>query len=435
MRPSSAPPSTASAPRPARRWRGPTRRASSPRRRPRRLRPAPARGPKPRTPPFPSSPACPRPTPPPLAPERRLRRRPHRRRPGRPAQQHHGRLHHQARRPQRALPPRAVGREQSGAGQAPPLFHAPDHRRPRCPAATGAGRARRAAHHLRRRRGHAQPPGLRRRPAPGRRSAALPSPVAAGCALRRRRPLLRRPARRFARPRPPGPEPFRDQRRKTRPGRPGERHRARPEDGRACRRGRRPRRRRGAGVLMQRALSTHLFVNHKLTTETLRKVEEAGIPALEIFSAKQHFDYTDASQEPALPARFRDHALQLRSLHSPLYKDYEWGKSHSGAVVNLAEPERLRRLQSVDEVKRCLETAEQIPLRYLVQPLGIPHEDFALEKFDAAYSSLESLHLFAKQRGVLILLENIPNELSTPQRLLEFLHYTRMSELRPCFDP
>src|SRR3990167_2001013 len=127
-----------------------------------------------------------------LHPERQLRRRPHRRRPGRPAQQHHGRLHHQARRAQRALPPRAVGREQRGAGQAPPLFHDPDHRRPRCPALAGAGRARRAAHHLRRRRGHAQPPGLRRRPAPGRRSAALPSPVAAGCALRRRRPLLDR---------------------------------------------------------------------------------------------------------------------------------------------------------------------------------------------------------------------------------------------------
>jgi sugar phosphate isomerase/epimerase len=185
---------------------------------------------------------------------------------------------------------------------------------------------------------------------------------------------------------------------------------------------------------MQRALSTHLFVNHKLTSEILRKVEEAGIPALEIFCAKQHFDYTDQTQVRDLAAWFRDHSLQLRSLHSPLFKDYEWGKSHSGAVVNLAEPERLRRLQSVEEVKRCLEVAEEIPFRYLVQHLGVPHEEFALEKFDAAYSSLESLHLFAKQRGVTILLENIPNELSTPQRLLEFLQYTRMSDLRLCFD-
>lgn len=185
---------------------------------------------------------------------------------------------------------------------------------------------------------------------------------------------------------------------------------------------------------MQRALSTHLFVNHRLTTDLLRQIEAAGVPAVEIFSAKQHFDYTDTTQVRELAAWFNDHQLQLRSLHSPLYKDYEWGKSHTGAVVNLAERETSRRLQSVEEVKRCLEVAEQIPFLYLVQHLGIPHEEFALEKFDAAYSSLESLHLFAKQRGVEILLENIPNELSTPQRLLQFREYTRMADLRICFD-
>jgi sugar phosphate isomerase/epimerase len=88
----------------------------------------------------------------------------------------------------------------------------------------------------------------------------------------------------------------------------------------------------------------------------------------------------------------------------------------------------------VDEVKRALEVADLIPFRFMVQHLGTPHEGFALEKFDAAYASLEVLQLFAKQRGVQLLLENIPNELSTPARLLEFLTYTRFSELRICFD-
>lgn len=185
---------------------------------------------------------------------------------------------------------------------------------------------------------------------------------------------------------------------------------------------------------MLRALSTHLYVNHKLTGETLRQIDEAGIPAVEIFCAKQHFDYTDSSQVREAAAWFADHKLELRSLHSPMYKDYEWGRSSGGAAVNLAEPERMRRLESVEEIKRCLDVAEHIPFRYLVQHLGVPHEDFSLEKFDAAYASLESLHLFAKQRGVQILLENIPNELSTPQRLRQFLDYTRMSGLRICFD-
>lgn len=190
----------------------------------------------------------------------------------------------------------------------------------------------------------------------------------------------------------------------------------------------------GGGERMLRALSTHLFVNHRLTLDWLAKIEAAGIPTVEIFCAKQHFDYTDTGQVHDVAAWFADHNLQLRSLHSPLYKDYEWGRSRGGAAVNLAEPERVRRLESVDEVKRCLEVAEQLPFSYLVQHLGVPREEFEEKKFDAAYASLETLHLFAKQRGVQILLENIPNDLSTPQRLLQFLQYTRMKELGICFD-
>lgn len=184
----------------------------------------------------------------------------------------------------------------------------------------------------------------------------------------------------------------------------------------------------------ERALSTHLFVNQRLTVHTLHLIEQAGIGVLEIFCAKQHFDYGNPEQVRELATWFRDHGLELRSLHAPLYKDHEWGRSHSGAVVNIAEPERLRRLQSVDEVKRALEVAEHIPFRCLVQHLGTTNEEYMQKKFDAAYSSLESLQLFAKQRGVRILLENIPNDLSTPQRLLEFRHYTRMNDLHICFD-
>ena len=185
---------------------------------------------------------------------------------------------------------------------------------------------------------------------------------------------------------------------------------------------------------MQRALSTHLFVNYKLTVELLGKIEEASIPAIEIFCAKQHFDYTNSSQVAELAAWFSDHHLQLRSLHGPLYNDYEWGRSGSSTAVNLAEPERGRRLDSVDEVKRALEVAERIAFRYLVVHLGVPDESFAQEKFDAAYASLEPLRIFARERGVEILLENIPNQLSTPQRLREFIDYTGLSDLRICFD-
>ena len=187
---------------------------------------------------------------------------------------------------------------------------------------------------------------------------------------------------------------------------------------------------------MERALSTHLFAGQHLTVATLRRLEDAGLPAIEIFCAKQHFDYTNQEQMAELTAWFQDHKLQLRSLHAPMHRDYEWGRSrsHDHAGVNIAATERLLRIESVDEIKRALEVAETLPFQYMVQHLGVPGEEYSQKKFDAAYSSLESLMLFAKQRGVQILLENIPNDLSTAARLRQFITYTRLNDLRICFD-
>ena len=87
----------------------------------------------------------------------------------------------------------------------------------------------------------------------------------------------------------------------------------------------------------------------------------------------------------------------------------------------------------VDEIKRALEIAELIPFRYLIQHMGVSGEEFDMHKFDAAFSAIEQLSLFARQRGVEILLENIPNELSTAARLQQFQELTHVG-LNYCFD-
>ena len=61
-----------------------------------------------------------------------------------------------------------------------------------------------------------------------------------------------------------------------------------------------------------------------------------------------------------------------------------------------------------------------IPFRYLIQHIGVAGEEFDERKFDAAFAALEELSLFARQRGVEILLENTPNELASAARLLQF---------------
>jgi sugar phosphate isomerase/epimerase len=177
---------------------------------------------------------------------------------------------------------------------------------------------------------------------------------------------------------------------------------------------------------MNHALSTHLFVNQRLTVAMLSRIQQAGIPAVELFCARQHLDYRNKAQVAELGHWFADSELKLHSLHSPMYTDEIWGRSGPHTVVTITEPVKSQRLQWVDEIKRALETAETVPFRYLIQHIGVSGEEFDMHKVDAAFSALEELSLFARQRGVEILLENIPNGLSSAERLLQFEELTHI---------
>jgi sugar phosphate isomerase/epimerase len=184
---------------------------------------------------------------------------------------------------------------------------------------------------------------------------------------------------------------------------------------------------------MNHVLSTHVSVNHRLTVAWLSRIQQAGIPAVEVFCARQHLDYRDKAQIVELGHWFRDSDLKLHSLHSPMYTDEIWGRSGPRSIITITEPVKSQRLQMVDEIKRALEIAEVVPFRYLIQHMGVSGEEFDMRKFDAAFSALEELSLFARQRGVDILLENIPNELSSAERLRQFEELTHIG-LNYAFD-
>jgi sugar phosphate isomerase/epimerase len=78
--------------------------------------------------------------------------------------------------------------------------------------------------------------------------------------------------------------------------------------------------------------------------------------------------------------------------------------------------------------------AEHVPFRFLIQHIGLPNESFSERKFEAAMTSVEHLRAFAKPLGVRLLVENIPNELSTPERLVEFIRTSHMDDVGVCFD-
>lgn len=185
---------------------------------------------------------------------------------------------------------------------------------------------------------------------------------------------------------------------------------------------------------MQKAVSTYLFVKERLHPGILDGLARAGVQTVEIFAARQHLDYANRKAHvKEIADWFRTSGVPLNSVHSPLYADYEWGRA-GAPPVNVASTDRASRIEAMDEIKRALEIAEQIPFRFLVQHLGTPNESFSDKKFEAAMTSIEHLRAFAKPLGVRILLENIPNELSTPDKLVEMIKTAHFDDVGVCFD-
>jgi sugar phosphate isomerase/epimerase len=184
---------------------------------------------------------------------------------------------------------------------------------------------------------------------------------------------------------------------------------------------------------MQRILSTNMYRGQALTPLLLSEISHAGIGAVEIFCDSYHFAYGSAPAVRELASALNENGLTLHSLHAPVERDKALGRG-SGVAISIADPERIRRQDAVDEMKRALEVAEAIPFRFFVQDLATGHQAADPRKLDAAFNSLEILAIFAKHRGVTIALQNTSNEIGSPASLVQFVKDTHLHNLRFCFD-
>src|SRR6267154_6173741 len=184
---------------------------------------------------------------------------------------------------------------------------------------------------------------------------------------------------------------------------------------------------------MQRVLSTYLFVNRRLTAALVGEAARAGVSAIELFCSRGHFDYRSADDARELASWLSGNNMTLHSIHSPTTRDFHPTRE-SGAPLSISDPERLRRQEAVDEIKRALDLVEHIPFRYCIQHVARPRDIPDERRWDAAFSSLEHLSLFARQRGVTLAVENTPGEMATPVNLKNFLEQTRLSNVKLCFD-
>jgi len=184
---------------------------------------------------------------------------------------------------------------------------------------------------------------------------------------------------------------------------------------------------------MLRAMSTHARVRERLQTNHLEAMVRGGAQAVELFCQKEHFDYTDRTRVRELAGWFREHPGMLHSMHSPIYSEPDYGR-HMAPPVNLVDNDKRQRVSAMDEAKRAIEFAEQAPFRFLVQHLGVSKEKWEPRKMEYAITALEHLRVFAKPLGVTVLVENIANEVTEPERLQEILNTAHFDDIGFCFD-
>lgn len=184
---------------------------------------------------------------------------------------------------------------------------------------------------------------------------------------------------------------------------------------------------------MQRILSTYLFVSKKLTPELLALIRQNRFQAVEIFASRGHFDYATKSEVRTIAQALSDNHLQLNSLHAPTSRDLSIHRE-GGTPLSITEVERVRRIEAMDELRRVIDVAEDLPYSRLILHMGGSRELADPRKRDAAFSSLEHLGLHAHHAGVTLCIENTTSEMGEPAYLRSFVDDTRLTSLRVNFD-
>ena len=183
---------------------------------------------------------------------------------------------------------------------------------------------------------------------------------------------------------------------------------------------------------MLRILSTHLFLSQRLHPGLLETACRAGAQGVEVFAARQHFDYTSREHVGELATWFSSNALEPFSMHAPMFPDREMGRAGAPAI-NVLHPEKSRRIDAMDEIKRALEAAERIPFKHLIVHLGENSDQWSPRSIEYGMTALEHLGAFARPLGVRLLVENLLSEATTPEHLVALLEMSHL-DVNVCLD-
>ncbi len=183
---------------------------------------------------------------------------------------------------------------------------------------------------------------------------------------------------------------------------------------------------------MLRAMSSYVYIKRRLHPGLLDTLVRGGAQAIELFAARGHFNYHEREHVRELGNWFKQEKVEFHSMHSPMYMGDDASSARQKASI--VDVDKRMRIEAMDEIKRAIEVAEYAPFRFLVQHIGSSSDYDDPRKFENALSSIEHLRAFARPLGLSLLLENIPNDLSTPEKLKEIIKLLRYEDLGVCFD-
>lgn len=184
---------------------------------------------------------------------------------------------------------------------------------------------------------------------------------------------------------------------------------------------------------MRHGIATHVFLQHRLTPALLDTLVRGGAAAIEVFAARHHFDYNDRGSVMELANWFRSNDVAA-SMHMPLFADETHWTRHTAPTLNLISTNKGTRIASMDEVKRAMEAAEQVPFNTCTLHLGLKDEQWDTRALDDSLTAIEHLKAFAGPLGVRLLLENLSNEVSTPAHLIEIVKVGHFNTVGYAFD-
>ncbi|HEX6507452.1 MAG TPA: TIM barrel protein [Chloroflexota bacterium] len=194
---------------------------------------------------------------------------------------------------------------------------------------------------------------------------------------------------------------------------------------------------------MQPGLSTHIFFDQRLHPGHLDTLLSAGARTIEVLAARHHFDYTATQPVREVAAWFRSNDVRA-VLHQPIYladsgrsglsnEAAQWSR-HVAPSLDLVSRDKAHRIAAMDEVKRALESAEQIPFAAAVLHMGLKGSRWDETVLEYSLTAIEHLKAFAGPLGLQLLLENLPNDVATPEHLIYILRTGHFDNVGVCLD-